>query len=397
MGLVSLLIIGHYKTIIINTPPHIIQMVDLVGQYRKNKTNIDNAISSVLESGKFIKGDAVTIFESKLSEYLNAKYVISCANGTDALLVALMSLELEPGDEVILPAFTYAATAEVVGLLKLKPVLVDVDSDSFNISVNQVKEVISAKTKVVIPVHLFGQCSNMEELVSLSKHHGFKIIEDNAQAIGCDYTFKDGTTKKAGTIGDIGTTSFFPTKNLGCYGDGGAIFTSNDELAEKLRMICNHGQKKKYHHTLIGLNSRLDTIQAAVLNEKLLLLDEEINKRRNVAHTYNNAFMNMDGIETPSNIGASTNVYHQYTLKVKNDKRDALKEHLKKNGIPSTIYYPLPLHQQEAYKKIIEMVVPLVNSESLCSQVLSLPIHSELESESQEYIIQMVSEFYNSN
>lgn len=370
-------------------------MVDLKGQYAKIKNEIDAEIQRVLDTTAFINGPKVNDFAQNLALYSGAKYVIPCANGTDALQIALMALELQPGDEIIVPAFTYVATAEVIGLLGLIPVMVDVDYDTFNITANNIKKAISPKTKAIIPVHLFGQSCDMEPIMQLAKEHNLYVIEDNAQAIGAVYTFPDGHKAQTGTIGDIGCTSFFPSKNLGCYGDGGAVFTNNKELADRLKMIANHGQRKKYHHTVIGCNSRLDTIQAAVLDVKLKYLNAYSQARYSAAQYYTDGLKNIQGIVIPQEVKNSTHVYHQYTLKVKDGKRNALKCYLEEAGIPAMIYYPLPLQEQEAFKKIAKEGESLSISENLAYSVLSLPIHTEMETAIQDYIISKIKEFYN--
>ena len=370
-------------------------MVDLVGQYKNIKTEIDSAIQEVLDSAQFIKGPTVAQFENNLAEYLNVKHVISCANGTDALLVSLMALDLKKGDEVIVPAFTYVATAEVIALLGLTPIMVDVDLDTFNISLEHVKHAITAKTKVIIPVHLFGQCSDIESLVEFAKKRGIKVIEDNAQSIGSILTLKSGEKRQAGTLGDISTTSFFPAKNLGCYGDGGAVYTNNTELADKIRMICNHGQVKKYVHSVVGVNSRLDSIQAAILNVKLKHFDKFIAARNLVADNYDQAFSEIEGVARPYRQNNSTHTFYQYTIKVSREIRDSLKSHLAKAGIPSTVYYPIPLYKQEAYRSISIPNVELENTETLCKSVLSLPIHTEMDTQTQQVIIESIKSFFN--
>jgi len=371
-----------------------IQMVDLVSQYQKIKPEIDKAVIEVIESARFIKGPAVQEFEKALAEYLNVKHVVACANGTDALQIALMALDLKPGDEIIVPSFTYVATAEVMGLLNLKPIMVDVDPSTFNITADIVKEAITPNTKVIVPVHLYGQSSDMEDIITLAKKHNITVIEDNAQAIGADYTFRNGFVQKTGTIGNIGTTSFFPSKNLGCFGDGGAMFTNDDELALKLRMIANHGQKKKYHHSVIGVNSRLDTLQAAVLNIKLKHLDTYCKERQKVALRYDEAFKDIESITVPIRQANSTHVFHQYTMRITNGKRDELKEYLKERGIPSMVYYPIPLYNQEAFLSYVDKGMTLPVTEKLCEQVISLPIHTEMDIETQEYIINTLKEFF---
>lgn len=371
-----------------------IKMVDLHSQYLKIKNEIDSAISEVIESSAFIKGPQVKMFEQKLAAYLDVKHVISCANGTDALTIALMALDLKPGDEVITPAFTFIATVETIAFLGLKPVLVDVEPETFNMNCSLLKKLITSKTKAIIPVHLFGQCANMEELLEFSKQHGLYIIEDAAQANGADFIFNDRTRKKAGTIGHIGCTSFFPSKNLGCFGDGGAMFTNDDDIANKLRHITNHGMEKQYYYEMLGVNSRLDSIQAAILNVKLKHLDSYNAARQDAADFYNIVFGKIKDIKTPSKVDYSTHIYHQYTLKTANGKRDALKQHLEKANIPCMIYYPVPLHLQKAFKYLGYNEGDLPVSETLSNQVLSLPMHSELDEEQLSYIGKQVGEFF---
>lgn len=371
-----------------------IQMVDLQSQYQRIKSEIDLEIAEVLESARFIKGPKVSAFESDLAAYLEVNEVISCANGTDALQIALMALDLHPGDEVIVPAFTYVATAEVIALLGLTPIMVDVDPQTFNLTGEIVENAISPKTKAIVPVHLFGQASSMEEIMDIAGKHNVFVVEDNAQAIGADFQFSDGTIHKAGTIGDIGTTSFFPSKNLGCYGDGGAIFTNDDELGKRIRMIANHGQSKKYHHAIIGVNSRLDAIQAAVLKVKLAYLDEYKSARQKVAAFYDQVLGDIKGVSIPFRDLPSTHVFHQYTLQIHNGKRDALKEFLKEKGIPSMIYYPLPLYKQVAFKSYYKGQTELPVTEMLCNSVLSLPIHTEMEEDTLNYIAETVQRFF---
>lgn len=371
-----------------------IQMVDLRSQYYRIKEDIDKAIFECIESSQFIKGAKVEQFQNSLAGYLNVNKVVSCANGTDALQIAMMALNLSHGDEVIVPGFTYVATAEVIGLLGLKPVIVDVDEKTFNITKDIIEEAITDKTKLIVPVHLFGQCTDMEPIIEIAQKYDIKVLEDTAQAIGADYTFSDGKIMKAGCIGNIGTTSFFPSKNLGCYGDGGAIFTNDVKLAERIRMIANHGQHKQYIHDIIGVNSRLDTIQAAILLEKMKYLDEYNEARLKVANKYDEAFFSIETIEIPHRSPKSTHVFHQYTVKIKNNKRDSLKEYLLKKGIPSMIYYPMPLHHQNAYKSISRCVGSLTTSEKLCKEVISLPIHTEMKVEQQEYIIDNIINFF---
>lgn len=372
-----------------------IQMVNLHGQYLKIKSQVDRGIQEVIDTCAFINGPQVKDFGKRLEEYSGAKHVITCANGTDALQIALMALDLKPGDEVIVPAFTYVASAEVIGLLGLTPVMVDVDPKTFNVKAENIKNAITSRTKAVIPVHLFGQSCDMEPIMQLAKEHNLYVIEDNAQAIGAVYTFSDGTKRQTGTIGTIGCTSFFPSKNLGCYGDGGAIFTNDDSLAEKLRMIANHGQKVKYHHSVIGCNSRLDTIQAAILNAKLPHLDEYSLARKKAADYYTANLKDVKGIIVPEELPNSTHVYHQYTLQVLDGKRDELRSFLSSKGIPAMIYYPLPLQKQEAFKNITRAAENLEISQQLADSVLSIPIHTELTHEEQDIIISAIKDFFN--
>ena len=375
-----------------------IQMVDLKGQYMKIKPEVDAAIQNVIDNTAFINGPIVKEFAQNLSDYMGGCHVITCANGTDALQIALMALDLKPGDEVIVPAFTYVASAEVIGLLGLTPVMVDVDYETFNVTVENIKKALSDKTKAIIPVHLFGQSCDMEPILAFAKEHGLYVIEDNAQAIGAEYTFSDGHKEKTGTMGTIGCTSFFPSKNLGCYGDGGAIFCKDDVLGEKLHMIANHGQKVKYHHSVIGCNSRLDSIQAAILNVKLKHLDEYGKARHAAASYYTEKLKAFDPEQkyfiTPKELEQSTHVYHQYTLKIKNGKRDALKQFLADKGIPSMVYYPLPLQEQEAFKPITRAAEDLNVSKDIAYSVLSLPIHTELTPEIQDNVIETVLAFF---
>ena len=375
-----------------------IQMVDLKGQYLKIKDEVDAGIQNVIDNTAFINGPIVKDFAQHLSEYMGGCHVTPCANGTDALQIALMALELKPGDEVIVPAFTYVASAEVIGLLGLTPVMVDVDYDTFNVTVDNIKKALSPKTKAIIPVHLFGQSCDMEPILAFAKEHNLYVIEDNAQAIGAEYTFSDGHKAKTGTMGTIGCTSFFPSKNLGCYGDGGAIFTNDDALAERIHMIANHGQRVKYHHTVIGCNSRLDSIQAAVLDVKLRHLDEYGKARYEAASYYTKQLKTFDPEEkffiTPKELHNSTHVYHQYTLKIKKGKRDELKNFLAEQGVPSMIYYPLPLQEQEAFKPITRAGEALDNSRECAYSVLSLPIHTEMTKEVQDVILDSVKKFF---
>ncbi|MDT0558563.1 DegT/DnrJ/EryC1/StrS family aminotransferase [Ichthyenterobacterium sp. W332] len=381
-----------------------IQMVDLQGQYQKIKDVVDPAIHNILDSAAFVNGPMVHEFQKNLENYLNVKHVIPCANGTDALQIAMMGLGLEPGDEVITADFTFAATVEVIALLRLTPVLVDVDKDTFNINIEAVKKAITPKTKAIVPVHLFGQCANMEAIMQIAEEHNLYVIEDNAQAIGANYTYSDGTKKKAGTIGHVGATSFFPSKNLGCYGDGGAIFTNDDDLAHTIRGIVNHGMYKRYHHDVVGVNSRLDSIQAAVLNAKLVHLYTYGKARQRAAKRYNDAFKNETNIQTPVTVSSSCNsiceqcdchVYHQYTLKVKNIDRDALAKYLNENGIPCGVYYPIPLHAQKAYADERYNEDDFTVTNALVKEVISLPMHTELDDEQIEYITSKVIQFIN--
>jgi UDP-2-acetamido-2-deoxy-ribo-hexuluronate aminotransferase len=371
-----------------------IHMVDLKSQYDKIGGEIDHAIRSVINSTAFVKGREVKVFEGQLQEYLNVRHVISCANGTDALQIAMMALGLKEGDEVITTDFTFISTVEVVALLGLKLVLVDPDENSFNISPEAIRKAITPKTKVIVPVHLFGQCANMEEILSIARDHNLFIIEDAAQATGADYIFKDGSVKKAGTMGNIGTTSFFPSKNLGCYGDGGALYTDNDDIAQKLRSIANHGTRIRYYHNNIGVNSRLDTIQAAILEVKLKYLDNYNNARRKVADIYDEAFSGCRFIKPPERSDYSTHIFHQYTIAIKNGKRQELKEFLESRKIPSMIYYPVPLHMQDAYKYLGYKKGDFPVTELLCDEVISLPICPELDQEQLDYIIAGVLDFF---
>lgn len=372
-----------------------IEMVDLKGQYAKIKNEIDKAILESIRSANFINGPSVTEFSKNLSEYLDGAFVIPCANGTDALQIAMMSLSLKPGDEVIVPSFTYVATAEVIGLLGLVPVMVDVDPCHFNITCENIEKAISSKTKAIVPVHLFGQCADMEPIMKLAKERGLYVIEDTAQAIGAKYSFSNGEIKHAGTIGDIGCTSFFPSKNLGCYGDGGALYTHNEALAEKIRMISNHGQEKKYIHKYIGVNSRLDSIQASILNIKLKHLDEYSYARNMAAEQYDKLLDGIKDIQIPVRSNKSTHVFHQYTLRIKNNKRDELKKYLEQKNIPAMIYYPIPLNEQEAFSSIGIIGESLIETKQLCKSVLSLPMHTELTLDQQIYITDSIKSFLN--
>jgi dTDP-4-amino-4,6-dideoxygalactose transaminase len=369
-------------------------MVDLISQYEQIQKEMDSAVLGVIRSGKYINGEAVEELASGLSEYTGVKQVIPCANGTDALQIALMSLDLQPGDEAIIPAFTYAATAEAIALLKLTPVVVDVNPLTFNIDVAKIEEAVSPKTKVIVPVHLFGQTADMEPLMRIARQHGLYVIEDNAQSIGSVYTFSNGVQKQAGAIGDIGTLSFFPTKNLGCYGDGGALLTDNESLARKLRMIALHGQSRKYTHEIIGCNSRLDTLQAAILKVKLPYLTSYIKARKKVAEKYNAGLATLsDLFETPGCLPSVTHVYHQYTLKIAHNQRESLQKYLKEKGIPSMIYYPTPLQEQPAFKDIVRVGSDLSETGKLCQSVLSLPMHTELDDKQIEYIIHQLANY----
>lgn len=370
-------------------------MVDLKSQYKNIKNEIDAVILKIIESSQFINGPEVKIFKESLQNYLNVKHVIPCANGTDALQISLMSLDLKKGDEVIVPSFTYVATAEVIALLGFVPVMVDVDKSNYNISLTHLEKAITRRTKAIVPVHLFGQSSPMEELIEIAQKYNLFIIEDAAQALGADYYFSDGSNKKVGTIGEIGCTSFFPSKNLGCYGDGGALFTNNDDLAEKINMIANHGQSKKYYHKVIGCNSRLDSLQAGVLNIKLKNLDKYNNSRRNSAEIYSKGLSVLNDIQVPIIENYSNHVFHQYTIKVFNNKRDQLKSYLEHYQIPSMIYYPIPLHKQDAFIKYTDINQKLNNTEELCKEVLSLPMHSELDISTQQHIIEKIKSFFN--
>ena len=373
-----------------------IQMVDLQGQYAKIQEQVDSHILEVLKSAAYINGPEVHGFQKELETYLNVKHVIPCANGTDALQIAMMGLGLQPGDEVITADFTFAATVEVIALLHLTPVLVDVEKDTFNMNIAALKKAITPKTKAIVPVHLFGQCANMEAVLEVAKEHNLFVIEDTAQAIGANYTFKDGTKKKAGTIGIVGTTSFFPSKNLGCYGDGGAIFTNDDALAHKIRGIVNHGMYVRYHHDVVGVNSRLDSIQAAVLSTKLVHLDSYNKARQEAAKKYNTAFANEKNIITPVICdNCDCHVFHQYTLKVLNVDRDTLASFLNENSIPCGVYYPIPLHSQKAYadERYNEADFPITNQ--LVKEVISLPMHTELDDEQISFITSKVIEFIN--
>jgi len=372
-----------------------IQMVDLNNQYLKIKLEVDNEINKVINNSSFINGPVVKEFQNDLKKYLGVKHIITCGNGTDALQVSMMALGLKPGDEVITTTFTFIATAEVIALLGLTPVLVDVDEKTFNIDPKKIEKAISPKTKAIVPVHLFGQAAPMEEILDIAKKHNLFIIEDNAQAIGSDYTYKNGTSQKAGTIGDLGCTSFFPSKNLGAYGDGGAVFTNDDKLAEDLQAIVNHGMKTKYYHDFIGVNSRLDSIQAAVLKVKLKHLDDYAKARLKAADYYDEKLKDIKGIITPFRYEKSTHVFHQYTLKVDGIDRFKLMDCMKSKGIPVAIYYPVPLHQQKAYRSERYNDGDFPISEKLSESVISLPMHTELTPLQQDYIIDNLISFIN--
>jgi UDP-2-acetamido-2-deoxy-ribo-hexuluronate aminotransferase len=372
-----------------------LQMVDLISQYHKIQDEIDSAIKDVVHSSAYINGPEVKAFAAELADYLDCKNVIPCANGTDALQIAMMALNFKPGDEIITASFTYVATAEVIALLKLKPVLVDVNPDTFTLDPDAVERAITPKTVGIVPVHLFGQCADMQQIMEIANENHLHVIEDAAQAIGADYTLKNGSTLKAGTVGKVGTTSFFPSKNLGCMGDGGAIFTNDEELAARLRMICNHGQSVLYHHDEIGVNSRLDSIQAAILRIKLRHLDEYAAARQKAAAFYDDAFGKNPALKIPARQEGSTHVFHQYTLMLNGVSRTALKEHLALKGIPSMIYYPIPLHMQKAYTDPRYRHGDFPVTENLCNHVLSLPMHTELSTDDLQYITSSVLEFVN--
>ena len=363
-----------------------IQMVDLQGQYAKIKETVDASIEEVLNSSAYINGPYVHEFQAALEDYLNVKHVIPCANGTDALQIAMMGLGLEQGDEVITVDFTFAATVEVIALLKLTPVLIDVEPDTFNINIDALKKAITPKTKAIVPVHLFGLCANMDAVMEIAKEHHLWVIEDTAQAIGANYTFIDGKKQKVGTIGDVGTTSFFPSKNLGCYGDGGAIFTNNDELAHTIRGIVNHGMYKRYYHDVVGVHSRLDSIQAAVLKIKLKELDNYIESRRNVAKYYDDAFSSLKGVTIPFRSDESKHVFHQYTLILEGIDRDELNRYLAECNVPSMIYYPVPAHRQKMFQEFNSEDLELPVTDWLTQRVISLPIHTEMEEEQLKHI-----------
>jgi dTDP-4-amino-4,6-dideoxygalactose transaminase len=370
-----------------------IPMVDLKNQYLKIKHEIDTAILNCVEETRYIKGPQVKQFEDNLAKYLDVKHVISCGNGTDALQIAMMALDLQPGDEVIVPAFTYVATAEAIALLQLIPVMIDVDPVSFNIDVNQIENAITSRTKAIVPVHLYGQSADMEKITAIAEKYSLYVIEDNAQALGADFISTDATLKKTGTIGHIGCFSFFPTKNLGTFGDGGAMATNDDHLAEKCRMISAHGQKQKYYHETIGCNSRLDTLHAAILDVKLKYIGEYIQARKKAAAFYLRKLSGIEGMMLPETMPYAGHTFNQFTLKIENGKRDKLQNFLKDAGIPSIIYYPLPLYKQPAFQKYAPSGFALTNTENLCNSVLSIPMHTELSEEVQERIILALKKF----
>ena len=370
-----------------------IQMVDLSSQYLRLKDEIDTAVQDVFKSGAYINGPAVKIFCERLASYLGIAHVIPCGNGTDALRIALQALRIGPENDVIVPSFTYIAPLEAVAAVGASPVVVDVDPKSFNINPVLIERAITARTKAIITVHLYGQACDMEPIKKIADKYKLYLIEDNAQSLGASYIYSDGRSEKLGTIGTIGTTSFFPTKPLACHGDGGALFTADSELAEQIRLLANHGQTKKYHHKIIGCNSRLDTVQAAILNVKLNYLEAFTNRRIQLAERYNQSLKNCPDLIIPEKFPYSTHSYHQYTIQVQNNRRDALKAYLAEKGIPTVIYYPLPVHEQEAYKWVARLSGQLNESKRLCNEVLSLPIHSEMTNETQSFIIDSIKHF----
>jgi dTDP-4-amino-4,6-dideoxygalactose transaminase len=372
-----------------------IQMVDLMAQYERIKPSVDAAIQSVITKAQFINGPEVSTFQEELSEYLGVKHVIPCANGTDALQIAMMGLGLQPGDEVITPSFTYIATTEVIALLGLTPVFVEVDAETFCMDPISLANAITSKTKAIVPVHLYGQAANMEEILRIANANNLYVIEDNAQALGCDYYFSTGDVAKTGTMGHIGCTSFFPSKNLGCFGDGGAMMTNDDELASRLRMIANHGQSKRYYHDQVGCNSRLDSVQAAVLRIKLQHLDSYNDARQNLAAFYDQAFQSISGITIPVRKAYSTHVYHQYTLQVNPELRDRLHEYLAEREIPSMIYYPVPAHRQLMFSAFGCDSLALPVTDYLTERVISLPMHTEMRNDQRDYIVSTVNSFFN--
>lgn len=380
-------------------------MVDLKGQYADIKQEVDSSIQEIIDNTSFVNGPKVHQFQKNLEDYLGVKHVIPCANGTDALQIAMMGLGLEQGDEVITADFTFAATVEVIALLKLTPVLVDVDPDNFNIDIEAIKKAITPKTKAIVPVHLFGQCANMKAIMQIAKEHNLYVIEDNAQGIGANYTYSDGTKAKSGTIGHVASTSFFPSKNLGCYGDGGAIFTNDDDLAHTIRGIVNHGMYERYHHDVVGVNSRLDSIQAAVLDAKLPHLNNYNQARRDAARKYNAALKDVPQITLPKTVNncegicdtCDCHVFHQYTLKLENVDRDALVKYLNSHDIPCGVYYPIPLHAQKAYQDSRYNEADFTVTNQLVKQVISLPMHTELEDDQIEFITTKIKEFIANN
>lgn len=372
-----------------------IQMVDLVGQYQKIKPQVDAALQRVIDSTAFINGPEVKEFEKELAAYNGSKHVIACANGTDALQIAMMALGLQPGDEVITASFTFVATVEVVGLLGITPVFADVLPGTFNLDPADIERKITPKTKAIVPVHLFGQMADMEAIMAIAKKHSLYVIEDNAQAIGAEFTFRDGTKRKSGSIGHMASTSFFPSKNLGCYGDGGALFTNDDELAKKIRRVCNHGSEVRYYHEVVGVNSRLDSMQAAILRVKLSQLDGYGAARGKAAAFYDAAFQGIPGLHVPERNPASTHVFHQYTLRVTDGRRDGLKKHLEEQGVPAMIYYPVSCHLQNAYKSVRTPEGSLPVTEQLTREVLSLPMSTELDNEQLTHITNTVKSFFN--
>lgn len=371
-------------------------MVDLHGQYLKIKEEVDSAIQGVIDSTAFIRGEDVKAFQDELSHYLDVKYTIACGNGTDALQVAMMALELKPGDEVITTPFTFIATVEVIKLLGLKPVFVDVRPDTFTLDPEQLEQAFSERTRAIVPVHLFGQCADMGAILEFARNRDLYIIEDNAQALGADYLFPDGSKQKAGTLGQLGTTSFFPTKNLGAFGDGGAIFTNNEDIGKRAASLVNHGMQKRYYYDHVGLNSRLDSIQAAILRVKLKHLDEYHRLRQEAAAWYDQTLSGIEGLQVPARATDTTHIFHQYTLQLEASRRDSLQQWLDKKGIPAQIYYPVPLHLQRAYRELgyTEGMFPV--SEDLCKRVLSLPMHTEMEKSQLEYISEQIRQFFKS-
>ena len=371
-----------------------IQMVDLHTQYQRFASELEAAFAGILESTAFINGPEVKAFQQALEAYLEVDHVIPCANGTDALQIALMALELEPGDEVIVPAFTFVASVEVIGLLGFTPVVIDVDPDTFNMDVSQLEALITERTRAIMPVHLFGQCCDMESILQIASKHDIKIVEDNAQSIGAQYTFGNGRVAYSGTMGEIGTLSFYPSKNLGCYGDGGALMSNDERLAAEMRSICNHGMIRRYYHDRLGVNSRLDSFQAAVLRIKLQYLDEYVRARQAAAAHYDGRLAGLTGIKIPTRAERSTHVFHQYTLQVKDGHRDALKEYLQEHGIPSMIYYPVPLQEQKAFRELVRTPVSLEHTNDLCQRVLSLPMHTELSADQLDHICDTIEAYF---